>query len=263
MNVALSANAFTVRLRFQGDLSFFLRSSQAEPHLVEKSLNEKTSVKDVVESCGVPHPEVDLIVSNGAPVTFSHSLVSEENVDVYPVTAPPELFPGNRLQQRGLGRFVADCHLGKLARNLRLLGIDVLYDNRATDAHLLNTVITEDRALLTRDRRLLMHAVVLHGYCPRSHDPDEQIIEVIRRFELAGLIAPYTRCLQCNGLLERVEKADVLEQLEPLTKIYYHEFRRCAACAKIYWPGSHFGKLEARLKKIRNLISKFRPLTSD
>jgi uncharacterized protein with PIN domain len=64
-------------------------------------------------------------------------------------------------------------------------------------------------------------------------------------------VAPYTRCLQCNGLLESVNKADVLERLEPLTKIYYENFRRCNACGKIYWPGSHFGKLEARLGKFR------------
>jgi uncharacterized protein len=251
MNVALAANAFTVRLRFHGDLSFFLRPSP-EPELIEKRLGEKTSVKDAIESCGVPHTEVDLIVAAGVPVSFLHQLVSDEEIDIYPVSAAPELFPGNRLQQRGLARFVADCHLGKLTRNLRLLGFDVLYDNQATDAQLLTTATTEDRALLTRDRRLLMHAVVRHGYCPRSHDPNEQIIEVARRFELARL-DPYTRCLRCNGLLERVEKADVFEQLEPLTKIYYHDFRRCTACAKIYWPGSHFEKLETRIDRIRHL----------
>jgi uncharacterized protein with PIN domain len=251
MNAALSVNAFTVRLRFHGDLSYFLASPRTQPRLVQKRLHEKTSVKDAIESCGVPHPEVDLIVANGAPISFSHHLVNDEEIDLYPVSAPPELFPGNRLQQRGLTRFVADGHLGKLVRHLRLLGIDVRYDNDATDAQLLITATTEDRALLTRDRRLLMHAIVRHGYCPRSHDPDAQIIEVIRRFDLAELVAPYTRCLQCNGLLERVDKADVFEQLEPLTKIYYEEFRRCIGCGKIYWPGSHFGKLEARIEEIR------------
>ena len=106
----------------------------------------------------------------------------------------------------------------------------------------------------TRTRRLLMHKIVRHGYCPRSHDSDEQIIEVLRRFDLAELISPYTRCLQCNGLLERVDKADVLEELEPLTKIHYQDFRRCIACRKIYWSGSHFGKLETRLGKIRHAL---------
>lgn len=254
MNAAVSVKAFTVRLRFHGDLSFFLPAPRTQPRLVEKRLHEKTSVKDVIESCGVPHTEVDLILAD-APITFSHHVVDDEEIDVYPVSTSPDLFPGNRLQERRVTRFVADGHLGKLVRDLRLLGIDVLYDSHATDPQLLITATTEDRALLTRDRRLLMHAILRRGYCPRSHDPDEQIIEVIRRFDLAEVIAPYTRCVQCNGLLERVNKADVFDQLESLTKIYYQDFRRCRACGKIYWPGSHFGKLEARIDRIRNLIS--------
>jgi uncharacterized protein with PIN domain len=251
MSVALSANAFTVRLHFHGDLSFFLRSSEAEMQCVEKRLAEKTSVKDAIESCGVPHTEVDLILISGVPVNLSAHLLREEEVDIYPVPTSAGLFPDHRLQQRGMSRFVADCHLGKLARQLRLLGIDVLYDNLATDSQLVSSATTDDRAVLTRDRRLLMHAVVRHGYCPRSEDPNTQILEVLRRFDLAGFIAPYTRCAHCNGLLQSVEKAEVFEQLEPLTRLYYHDFRRCADCRRIYWPGSHFEKLKARLEKIR------------
>ncbi len=101
-----------------------------------------------------------------------------------------------------------------------------------------------------------MYRVVRHGYCPRSSDVAEQIIEVIRRFELAELLAPYARCIRCNGLLRRVNKSDVLDQLEPLTRIYYADFRRCAECEKIYWPGSHFGKLESRIEKIRARLNR-------
>lgn len=255
MNGGSTANAFAIKFCFHGDLSFFLSSRLVEPGVVEKSLREKTSIKDAIESCGVPHPEVDLILVNRAPVDFSHQLLADAEIDVFPAPAPPELFAAFRLQQRGLKRFVADVHLGKLSRNLRLLGVDVVYDNEATDEALLVVMAQEQRALLTRDRRLLMHAVVRHGFCPRSHDSDEQIMEVIRRFDLAELAAPYTRCLQCNGLLQRVDKAEVFDELEPLTKMYYDEFRRCTECGKIYWPGSHFGKLQARLAKISRRVS--------
>jgi uncharacterized protein with PIN domain len=95
-----------------------------------------------------------------------------------------------------------------------------------------------------------MHKIVRHGYCPRSHDPDEQILEVLRRFDLAAQAAPYTRCLKCNGVLVQAEKSDVLDRLEPLTKLYYQDFRRCPDCNKLYWPGSHFGKLKARIERI-------------
>src|SRR5438552_7160896 len=174
MNSALAPKTFTVHLRFHGDLPFFLGSRGRQTLPLEKVLREKTSVKDVIESCGVPHPEVDLILANGVPVTFSHHLVRDEEVEIYPVSAPPDLFPANRLQQRVVTRFVADGHLGKLVRNLRLLGIDVRYDNNVNDAQLLITATTEDRALLTRDRRLLMHAIIRQGYCPRSHLYEEQ-----------------------------------------------------------------------------------------
>ena len=247
MNGGHTANPFVIRCRFHGDLPFFLNSPLDGSGVLEKSLREKTSIKDAIESCGVPHPEVDLILVNGVPVGFAHHLRADAEVDVFPVPAPPEMFPASRLQQRGLRRFVADGHLGKLARDLRLLGFDVAYDNNATDAALLVVTAQEGRALLTRDRRLLMHGIVRDGYCPRSPLHEDQTLEVIKRFELAQAIAPWTRCLRCNGVLSRVEKSEVVNRLEPLTRLYYEDFRRCLTCGQIYWSGSHFAKLQARI----------------
>ena len=253
MSVAVSANAFTVRFRFHGDLLFFLRRGHRGRTLT-KTLREKTSVKDAIESLGVPHPEIDLICCDGIAMPFEYSLIADAVVDVYGVIDSPAQ-PGEGMQQRRVTKFVADGHLGKLTRDLRLQGFDVTYGTDASDS-LLAASCADDRALLTRDRRLLMHKIVRHGYCPRSHDPDEQIIEVIRRFDLADFVAPYRRCLQCNGLLLKVSKAEVFDQLEPLTKIYYEDFRRCSQCGKIYWPGSHFGKLETRLENIRDQLNR-------
>ena len=255
--------SFTVRLRFHGDLPFFLRSRLGPTLAIEKVLRERTSVKDVIESCGVPHPEVDLILVNDEPVEFAQALMIESEIDVFPVPAPPELFPASRLQQRCIRRFVADGHLGKLARDLRLLGIDVHYENQANDTQLLAMISSGDCALLTRDRRLLMHAIVRHGYCPRSAEHEEQTVEVVKRFDLAEAIAPHTRCLRCNGVLARVEKSEILDRLEPLTRLYYEDFRRCLECAKIYWRGSHFEKLRSRIERLRPPPSDFRPLLSD
>src|SRR6266496_2954056 len=211
----------------------------------------KTSVKDVIESCGVPHPEVDLILIKRRPVDFAHILERDENIDVFPVQFQCTLFKDNRLQARSVYRFVADGHLGRLSRFLRLLGFDVAYDRQAQDRQLLSIMKRENRALLTRDRRLLMHAVVQTGYCPRSQNADEQTIEVLRRFNLFSSIVPFSRCLRCNALLQQVDKAEIIEKLEPLTKIYYEQFRRCTGCGQIYWPGSHFSKLQRRLEEIR------------
>ena len=241
---------FTVRLHFHSDLDFFLGSVR-RPGLVERGLTEKTSVKDIIESCGVPHPEVDIIRVAGQVVGFDHTLAQDADIEVFPVENPETILTEKHLQTSQVLVFVADGHLGRLTRSLRLLGFDVAYEQKASDRQLLDVMTRENRALLTRDRRLLMHSVVQHGYCPRSQNADEQTIEVVRRFNLVNSIAPFTRCLRCNAQLQDAAKANVIEKLEPLTKIYYNQFRRCLGCGQIYWAGSHFSKLEQWLQKIR------------
>ena len=244
---------FKVRLRFHGDLNVFL-GSKAVDAVIERQLAEKTSIKDVIESCGVPHPEVDLILVDEQTVGFDHTLANDAKVEVFPVENRGTYRTDKRLQTIGITRFVADGHLGRLTRNLRLLGFDVAYRQNADDRQLLEVMARENRALLTRDRRLLMHAIVQHGYWPRSQNADEQTIEVVRRFDLSELIAPFTRCLRCNAPLEAAAKADIIDELEPLTKIYYDQFRRCPDCKQIYWSGSHFPKLQKRIEEIRSRV---------
>ena len=250
MNAGKRQGGFAVTFAFHGDLSLFLkRGDRAQP--VRRILGEKTSIKDAIEACGVPHTEVDLIACDGLAVDFAHQLTRGADVDVYPVRGASEVGDRAGLQRRGIRRFVADGHLGKMARNLRLLGIDAAYTPTIADKDLITFALSEERALLTRDRRLLMHAAVRDGYFPRSQEPEEQTLEVIRRFELAGAIEPYARCLRCNGDLRPVKKSEVDEQLEPLTRRYYEEFRRCLSCGRVYWSGSHLQRLQARIDRLR------------
>jgi uncharacterized protein with PIN domain len=238
---------FTIQLMFYGDLDFFLKCRSS--HTVERRLAERTSVKDVIESCGVPHTEVDLILIDDQPIDFAQVLERDTELQLYPPSwERSAFFADNRLQRRKIDQFAADGHLGKLVRDLRLLGIDVIYNSTADDRHLLDAARNGDRALLTRDRRLLMHTIVRHGYYLRSQNPLEQTHEVLQRF--GPTIAPFTRCLRCNAQLELIEKAKIIDRLEPLTKIYYQDFRRCIGCNQIYWPGSHFTKLQARLAQL-------------
>ena len=246
---------FTVRLNVFGDLDFFL-PPRTRGGKVERCLGERTSVKDVIESCGIPHPEVDLIVVNRKAVDFAHPLTVDAEIELYPPAMQYSKFREKRLQVFTIIEFIADGHLGKLVRDLRLLGIDVVYDPAAEDRQLVTTASKNNRALLTRDRRLLMHAAVKHGYYLRSQNPLEQTIEVLRRFDLGSILSPFSRCLRCNALLEAAEKERVIGQLEPLTKIYYDEFCRCTGCAQVYWSGSHFTKLQKRLEQIRAKLSR-------
>jgi hypothetical protein len=160
------AGRFAVTLRFYGDLPFFLKRS-ASGGVTVRLLREKTSIKDVIESCGVPHPEVDLILCDSVPRAFQFHVIGDTAVEVYPVTSSMELHRNHQLQRRHLTRFVVDGHLGKLARDLRLLGFDTVYRSDVDDAVLLHIAVEQERALLTRDRRLLMHARIRDGYCPR------------------------------------------------------------------------------------------------
>lgn len=251
---------FQVEIIFEGDLSHFLHSSLRGTFPVGRILGEKTSVKDVIEACGAPHPEVDLIAlvdESGAParaLDFSFQVATSLTLAVYPVPAPLDVLPlAPRLQSRACDRFVADGHLGALARHLRLLGIDTTYERDADDRRLLEIMTTESRALLTRDRHLLMHSVVHRGYCPRSSDPEEQTREILRRFPASAQAFAMTRCLHCNGILNEVPKQQILEELahEPRTLRYYDHFLRCPDCGRIYWRGSHFDKLTARLTRLR------------
>jgi uncharacterized protein with PIN domain len=256
---------FPVDLTFCGDLPGFLRRPLRGASPVRRALGEKTAVKDVIEACGIPHGEVDLIVAIDATGTAVRTLDLAFPVEsplalaVYPVPAPPALLPGApRLQTRGCDRFVADGHLGALARHLRLLGLDTAYERDADDPRLLDIMTAENRVLLTRDRRLLMHAVVQDGYCPRSDDPEQQTREVLRRYSLlesAPPLSPGSRCLHCNGRLGEVPKHEVAAALtdEPRTLRYYNEFFRCSTCGRIYWRGSHAAKLSARLARINPL----------
>lgn len=209
------------------------------------------SVKDAVESCGVPHPEVGLLLVDSEPVGFDHRLNGGERVAVFPAFRSIELAGVTTVDPPPVApRFVLDVHLGTLTRRLRWLGLDCWYRPDVDDDHLAEVAVAQERILLTRDRRLLMRRVITHGYCPRSDDPDEQTLEVVRRYRLDDELAPWTRCVPCNGLLEPVTRDEVLAQLPPRTRTAFDDFARCTCCGQVYWPGSHVAALQGLLTRI-------------
>jgi uncharacterized protein with PIN domain len=232
--------------RFYAELNDFLpafRRQKAFRH----DFRGRVSVKDMIESLGVPHTEVDLILVDGQSVDFRYIVGDGDAVSVYPVFEAIDIRPALRLRPQPLRSpaFVLDTHLGRLAAYLRLLGFDTLYRNDFADEELARLSAGEDRILLTRDRGVLKRSLVTRGYCVRSDSPREQIREVAVRFDLAGSAAPFRRCLICNALLQPVEKAAVLDRLPPGTREHFSEFYRCAGCGKVFWPGSHFSRLQA------------------
>ncbi len=211
------------------------------------------TVKDVVEAMGIPHTEIDLIVVDGEPVDLAYRPRAGARIAVYPVFEALDIEPIERLRPAPLRdpRFVADVNVGKLARYLRLLGFDVNWSASADDDTLARISTDDQRILLTRDRGLLARRVVTHGLYVHAVDPVEQVVEVIRRLDLTRRISPFTRCLRCNEPVVEVPKSEVLDRLEPLTRRYYEDFRRCTGCGRIFWAGSHHARLAALVETIR------------
>jgi len=239
-----------VFIRFYEELNDFIRADWRKQQ-IERQLKHRTTTKDLIESFGVPHTEVDLILVNGVSADFAHRVDDGDQISVYPVFESFDISEVTRLQERPLRdlRFIADCHLGKLAGTMRLLGFDVEYRNDIDDEELAAAVVNDKRVLLSRDRRLLMRKVIDRGYLVRSQNSDEQLAEVIKRFDLSRQLQPFTRCARCNGILEPVEKAAVLDLLEPKTKLYFEDFFQCQSCRQVYWQGSHLTAIKELVER--------------
>lgn len=239
-----STQVLSVKIRFYEELNDFIRKD-IRKRRVEKGLKHSTTVKDVIESFGVPHTEVDLILVNGESADFNYHVNDQDDISVYPMFESLNISGVTRLQGRPLRdpRFVVDVNLGRLAKKLRFLGLDTIYRNDYSDEDLLQIVTGQERVLLTRDRRLLMHKVVQRGYLPRSDIPNRQTVEVVHRFDLADQLKPFYRCMECNGVLNLIPKAEILHRLESKTKLYYQHFAQCGGCGKEYWQGSHYHRL--------------------
>ena len=229
----------TAYFLFFGRLRDFLPSNQRDQS-IRVEFRGRQSIKHLAESLGVPHPEMGPVQINAQEGTLNTITEDGDQVQIRPIPDGHPVAP----------RFLLDNHLGRLAAYLRILGFDSLYRNDYSDDEVASILQHEERILLTRDRRLLMRKVVLHGYCPRSLDSLEQLSEVVQRFDLAQRVVPFHRCLRCNHPLETVSKEAVLDRLEPLTKLYFYEFMICPSCKQVYWKGSHYERMQRIVEKI-------------
>jgi len=239
----------TSTFRFYAELNDFLPSEKRQ-RVIGYEFRGNPAVKDAIEALGVPHTEVDVVLVNGCSVDFAYHLRLGDRVAVYPVFESLDITPLVRLRHRPLRRtaFLTDVHLGKLTRLLRMLGVDTAQSDALEDAQIVTTAVKEARIILTRDRQLLKHSAVTHGYWVRSTQPLEQAREVVRRFDLSSQVQPFRRCLSCNGLLSPVDKQDVLPRIPPKTALWQDDYYVCADCNKLFWRGTHFPKLQSMIE---------------
>ncbi len=237
-------------LQLDDDLASLVRPPR---HVVEHAVEPTASVKDAIERLGIPHTEVLAIEVNGAPAGFEQGVRAG---DVVRVTgheggrAVPEAWRLGPSFDGWEPRFVADVHLGTLARRLRLLGFDCVYDPRLHDPELARIASADDRAVLTRDRGLLKRNEVRRGRLVRSPSPRVQLEEVLVRFALRGRFRPFTRCIRCNAAIAAVPKHDVAHRLAPGVLRDFDAIFACTGCGQAYWRGSHYDKLRALVEEL-------------
>ncbi|MEV5568448.1 Mut7-C RNAse domain-containing protein [Spirillospora sp. NPDC052269] len=212
-----------------------------------------SSLGHVIESLGVPLPEVGTLTADGAAVEPSHRPASGAVVRVGPVARPQEvpLDPG-----QAAPRFLLDVHLGTLARRMRLIGLDTAYHNDMDDPELVVQANEERRVLLTQDRGLLMRRALWFGAYVRSPRPDDQLHDLLERF--APELAPWTRCTACNGTLVPVDKAEIERELAEGTRRSYDAYGRCADCGRVYWRGAHGDHLQEIVETARRTVDQAR-----
>ena len=230
--------------RFYEELNDFLPWDKRKIAF-DHSFKGTPSVKDTIEAIGVPHPEVDLILVDAESVGFDYLLRGGERVAVYPVFERLDISSATRLRPRPLRipRFVLDVHLGKLARYLRLLGFDTLYERDYADAAIAAISVADSRIVLTRDKGLLKRKEVTRGYWLRNTQPREQIAEVVRVLDLRRRVELFTRCMVCNHTLETVKESNVRDELPAGLRGQFGRIARCPGRERLYWPGSHYDRL--------------------
>ena len=242
-----------VSIRFYEELNDLLPSSKRKKWYKTKISGRRT-VKDLIESQGIPHTEIDLILVNGKPTTFGQIMHEGDDISVYPVFESLDISSVTLLENRPLRepKFILDVHLGRLAKYLRVMGFDTLYKNNYSDDNIADISSKEKRIILTRDKGLLMRNSVQRGYWVRNTNVKDQTFEILRRFNLINQVNPFKRCMECNGVIEPVKKETIVDLIQPGTRKYFDEFFRCTGCKKIYWKGSHYGRMNEFISQVIN-----------
>jgi len=238
--------------RFYAELNDFLPDLRRKKRFLHQ-FKERASIKDMIESLGVPHTEVDLILVDDESVDFNFIVKGGERISVYPVFESLNIRQVSKVRPEPLRetRFILDTHLGKLARILRMLGFDSLYRKDLTPDEIISASLAEHRIILSKSRNLLKRKEVTHGYCLNTSEPEKQARLVLKRFNLHENLQPFTRCMECNSPLEEISRERAIGRVPKDVLGGQQEFKWCPACLKAYWKGSHFHKMNEKIAGIR------------
>ncbi|BDY07098.1 Mut7-C RNAse domain-containing protein [Ferrimonas sp. YFM] len=214
------------------------------------------SLKSVLEGAGVPQAEVDLVLVDGQSTTLDHPITGGERLEVFPLLEPLEIDSFTPLRPRPLpDAFILDVNLGRLARLMRLSGLDCLYRRDFDDEEIVRLACEHGRGILTRDKGILHRGAVIHGYWVRNTDPERQLLEVIHHYALEGRLSFFSRCIRCNGLLHTISRDEVRDRVPAGAWREHRHFFVCDDCGQVYWRGSHHRAMTRTLTRL-GLLSK-------
>lgn len=240
-----------LKIIFSREFNYFKRRKNKGREIIYP-LERKSSIKNIIESLGVPHTEIGKIVVEDKEVDFNYIPANSQKITVLPIIPPfdvtrPSVLRPEPLQEM---RFVVDVNVGKLALLLRMLGLDAEYSPKFLDKDILFFCKKEKRIVLSKDIGLLEYKQIIFGRHIRSVYPDDQLSEVLDFFGIKGPFNLFSRCLRCNKKLVSISKKDILHRLEPKTKKCFNRFKICPQCNRIYWRGSHYEKMKSRSLKL-------------
>ena len=223
------------------------------------SFRADQSLRHVAETLGLPACEIGSARLGDQDWSLELAPPDGSVIDLFAVEEP--------LRLDAEPRFVADVHLGRLARDLRLLGFDVGWRNDNDAESLVLAALAEGRIVLTRNRGLLFRRAFASpheeglkagdgqppawGMLLRSRDPYEQLVEVARRFGLAPRMRLFSRCAACGSPLVAAQRDEVLDLVPPVVARRYSEFYLCPSCRKPYWKGDHLRTIAPLLERLR------------
>ena len=233
----------TARFRIDPGLGAFLSPARRGAPF-DYACARAATLKNALEALGIPHTEIARVCVNGAEATLDRIVRDGDQVEVRGWAAEDAVQWAPRLE------FVADAHLGALARFLRMLGFDTVHHNELSDEAIRKLAAESARIVLTRDRELLKCREIAVGAYVRALDPARQLGETVARFRLAAHARPFTLCLRCNVALTPASKASVLDRLPAQVARIHEAFYRCPACERIYWPGSHYARMREALARM-------------
>ena len=212
------------------------------------------TIGGILLGLGLAPGGIDLVLVNGNSADCSTQVAEGDRISLYPEFESFDITSLTRLRSKPLRtvRFVLDVHLGKLAYYLRMLGFDTIYRNDLRDEHLVQICVQERRTLLSKDRALLLDERVQRYHRVRGTHPREQLVEVLRRFDLFDSCTPLERCMRCNVKIEPAEKVAILHLLPPRVVDAFHEFRQCPMCRRVYWEGSHYVRMMEFIRGVLN-----------